>query len=72
VFRYLGLELRQAQVSAIGAHSKIIKQHQGATMDSKKQSQKPAKKEPVKTLPIMPLNEQDMSSLSGGGQVTAI
>ena len=41
-------------------------------MDSKKQSQKPAKTLPVKTLPIMPLNEYDMSSVSGGGQVSAI
>jgi hypothetical protein len=48
------------------AHSKIIKQHQGATMKIKKQSKKPAKKEPVKSLPVVPLNEHDMSSVSGG------
>jgi hypothetical protein len=35
-------------------------------MEIKKQSKKPAKKEPMQTLPVVPLNEHDMSSVSGG------
>jgi len=41
-------------------------------MKTKQQSQKPAKTLPVRTLPVMPLNEHDMSSVSGGGQISAI
>jgi len=38
-------------------------------MDTKKQSQKPAKTLPVTQLPIVTLTEKDMSSVNGGGYV---
>jgi hypothetical protein len=37
-------------------------------MDTKKQSQKPAKTLPVTQLPIVTLTDKDMSSLNGGTQ----
>jgi bacteriocin-like protein len=37
-------------------------------MDTKKQSQKPAKTLPVTQLPIVTLTEKDMSSVNGGTQ----
>jgi bacteriocin-like protein len=36
-------------------------------MDTKKQSQKPAKTLPMTKLPIVTLSEKDMSSVTGGG-----
>jgi bacteriocin-like protein len=36
-------------------------------MDTKKQSQKPAKTLPLTQLPIVTLTEKDMSSVNGGG-----
>jgi bacteriocin-like protein len=38
-------------------------------MDTKKQSQKPAKTLPVTQLPIVTLTDKDMSSVNGGGYV---
>jgi bacteriocin-like protein len=38
-------------------------------MDTKKQSQKPAKTLPVTQLPIVTLTEKDMSSVNGGGYI---
>jgi hypothetical protein len=51
---------------------KSVNNTQDLIMETKQQSQKPAKKEPVKTLPVVPLSEDDMSSVSGGGGISSL
>jgi hypothetical protein len=49
--------------------SNSIKNTKDTTMENKNQSKKPAKTLPLTNLPVVKLDEKDMSSVSGGGQM---
>jgi hypothetical protein len=52
---------------AIDLTLKSLNNTKDSTMENKKQSQKQVKTLPLTTLPVVKLDEKDMSSLSGGG-----
>jgi hypothetical protein len=50
----------------------LLNNTEDSTMENKKQSKQQAKTLPLTTLPLVKLDEHDMSSVSGGGQLSQL
>jgi hypothetical protein len=50
----------------------LLNNTKDSTMQNKKQSKKQAKTLPLTTLPVVKLDDKDMSSVSGGGSIGSV